>query len=76
MATKTAAAALVELCRVMEARRSALGISQTAAGRKCVPAISHQTISEMETGARNPQIETVERYCREALGLRLLLAEM
>ena len=40
------------------------------------PAISQQTISEMESGAADTGIETLARYAAQALGRRLRLAKL
>jgi len=58
------------------ARRAELGLSQAAAGAACSPAISQQTISEMESGAADTGIETLARYAAQALGRRLRLAKL
>jgi len=55
------------------ALRHARKLSQTSAGQACDPPISQQTISEMESGAARPLYDTVERYCRQALGARLAI---
>ena len=60
----------------LAARRAELGLSQTAAGAACSPAISQQTISELETGAKDIRLETLARYAAQALGRRLQLAKL
>ena len=57
-------------------RRRSLGLSQTEAGDRCRPPISQQTISEMETGAASPLLATLLRYCRQALGCRVRIADL
>lgn len=57
-------------------RRIALGLTQAAAGAKCTPAIKQQTISDMESGAADTRIGTLTRYCRDALGCRLVLVDV
>jgi len=65
-----------EVRAALSARRAELGLSQAAAGAACSPAISQQTISEMESGAADTGIETLARYAAQALGRRLRLAKL
>jgi hypothetical protein len=65
-----------ELRATLAARRADLCLSQAAAGAACSPAISQQTISEMESGAADTGIETLARYAAQALGRRLRLASL
>lgn len=60
----------------LTARRLALGLTQSQAGRESRPAIAQDTISEIETGASNPHLGTLERYCRDALGCRLAIVDL
>ena len=60
----------------LTARRKACGLTQAAAGAKCDPAITQDTISEIETGASNPHFATIERYCRDALSCRLAIVDL
>ncbi len=60
-----------DLRSAFRSRRVALQLSQVAAGRLCTPPISQQTISELESGAANTQIDTAARYARAALRVHL-----